>query len=125
MTLEWLRPEIIFGSILYAVIGIGVLGLFFVSLQSASAPSLPQRNSISTTAPTNIHKKTLASSDPLKAVGNASRCKAARLSAASRNAPTTASAASVSPADQTTSRDPWPSVCSRFSRFFDAAPVPT
>lgn len=32
MTLEWLRPEIIFGSILYAVIGIGVLGLFFVIL---------------------------------------------------------------------------------------------
>ncbi|HEV7576559.1 MAG TPA: DUF350 domain-containing protein [Caldimonas sp.] len=30
MTLEWLRPEIIFGSVLYAVIGIVVLGLFFV-----------------------------------------------------------------------------------------------
>jgi putative membrane protein len=30
MTLEWLRPEIIFGSILYAVIGIVVLGVFFV-----------------------------------------------------------------------------------------------
>jgi putative membrane protein len=30
MTLEWLRPEIIFGSILYAVIGIVVLGIFFV-----------------------------------------------------------------------------------------------
>ncbi len=30
MTLEWLRPEIIFGSVLYAVIGIIVLGLFFV-----------------------------------------------------------------------------------------------
>ena len=32
MTLEWLRPEIIFGSILYAVIGIAVLGIFFVIL---------------------------------------------------------------------------------------------
>jgi len=32
MTLEWLRPEIIFGSILYAVIGIAVLGIFFVVL---------------------------------------------------------------------------------------------
>lgn len=30
MTLEWLRPEIIFGSVLYAVIGIVILGLFFV-----------------------------------------------------------------------------------------------
>ena len=30
MTYEWLRPEIIFGSILYAVIGIVVLGIFFV-----------------------------------------------------------------------------------------------
>ena len=30
MALEWLRPEIIFGSILYAVIGIVVLGVFFV-----------------------------------------------------------------------------------------------
>jgi putative membrane protein len=30
MTLEWLRPEIIFGSILYAVIGIVILSLFFV-----------------------------------------------------------------------------------------------
>lgn len=30
MTLEWLRPEIIFGSILYALIGIVILGLFFV-----------------------------------------------------------------------------------------------
>ncbi len=30
MTLEWLRPEIIFGSVLYAVIGIVVLALFFV-----------------------------------------------------------------------------------------------
>ncbi len=30
MTYEWLRPEIIFGSILYAVIGIVVLLLFFV-----------------------------------------------------------------------------------------------
>jgi putative membrane protein len=30
MSLEWLRPEIIFGSILYAVIGIVVLGVFFV-----------------------------------------------------------------------------------------------
>jgi putative membrane protein len=30
MTLEWLKPEIVFGSILYAVIGIVVLGVFFV-----------------------------------------------------------------------------------------------
>ena len=30
MTYEWLRPEIIFGSILYAVIGIVVLLVFFV-----------------------------------------------------------------------------------------------
>ena len=30
MALEWLRPEIIFGSIMYAVIGIVVLGVFFV-----------------------------------------------------------------------------------------------
>ena len=30
MTLEWLRPEIIFGSILYALIGIVILGLVFV-----------------------------------------------------------------------------------------------
>jgi putative membrane protein len=30
MTLEWLRPEIVFGSVLYAVIGIVVLGVFFV-----------------------------------------------------------------------------------------------
>jgi len=32
MTLEWLRPEIILGSILYAVLGIAVLGIFFVVL---------------------------------------------------------------------------------------------
>ena len=30
MTLDWLRPEIVFGSVLYAVIGIVVLGVFFV-----------------------------------------------------------------------------------------------
>ena len=30
MTYEWLRPEIIFGSILYAVIGVVVLLVFFV-----------------------------------------------------------------------------------------------
>jgi uncharacterized membrane protein YjfL (UPF0719 family) len=30
MGLEWLRPEIIFGSVLYAVIGIVVLAVFFV-----------------------------------------------------------------------------------------------
>jgi putative membrane protein len=30
MTLEWLKPEIVFGSVLYAVIGIVVLGVFFV-----------------------------------------------------------------------------------------------
>ena len=30
MALEWLRPEIIFGSVLYAVIGIVLLALFFV-----------------------------------------------------------------------------------------------
>lgn len=30
MTYEWLRPEIIFGSILYAVIGVVVLLIFFV-----------------------------------------------------------------------------------------------
>jgi len=30
MTYEWLKPAIIFGSILYAVIGIVVLGIFFV-----------------------------------------------------------------------------------------------
>ena len=30
MTLDWLKPEIIFGSVLYAVIGIVVLLLFFV-----------------------------------------------------------------------------------------------
>jgi len=30
MTLEWLRPEIVFGSVLYAVIGIVVLAIFFV-----------------------------------------------------------------------------------------------
>jgi putative membrane protein len=32
MTLDWLRPEIVFGSILYAVIGIVILGVFFVVL---------------------------------------------------------------------------------------------
>ena len=30
MNLDWLRPEIVFGSVLYAVIGIVVLGVFFV-----------------------------------------------------------------------------------------------
>ena len=30
MTLEWLRPEIVFGSVLYAVIGIVILGVCFV-----------------------------------------------------------------------------------------------
>jgi uncharacterized membrane protein YjfL (UPF0719 family) len=30
--LEWLRPAIIIGSVLYAVIGIGVLAVFFVVL---------------------------------------------------------------------------------------------
>ena len=27
---EWLRPAIIIGSVLYALIGIGILGIFFV-----------------------------------------------------------------------------------------------
>jgi uncharacterized membrane protein YjfL (UPF0719 family) len=30
--LEWLRPAIIIGSVLYAVIGVAVLGIFFVVL---------------------------------------------------------------------------------------------
>jgi uncharacterized membrane protein YjfL (UPF0719 family) len=30
--LEWLKPAVIIGSVLYAVIGIGVLGIFFVIL---------------------------------------------------------------------------------------------
>ena len=30
MNMEWLKPEIIFGSVLYAVIGIVVLGIFFI-----------------------------------------------------------------------------------------------
>ena len=30
MGIEWLKPGIFFGSILYAVIGIVVLGIFFV-----------------------------------------------------------------------------------------------
>ena len=30
MTLDWLRPEIIFGSIFYAVIGILILAISFV-----------------------------------------------------------------------------------------------
>jgi putative membrane protein len=29
---EWLRPAIIIGSVLYAVIGIGILAIFFVIL---------------------------------------------------------------------------------------------
>jgi putative membrane protein len=29
---EWLRPAIIIGSVLYAVIGIGILAIFFVVL---------------------------------------------------------------------------------------------
>jgi uncharacterized membrane protein YjfL (UPF0719 family) len=29
---EWLKPAVIIGSVLYAVIGIGVLGIFFVIL---------------------------------------------------------------------------------------------
>ncbi|HEY2188185.1 MAG TPA: DUF350 domain-containing protein [Caldimonas sp.] len=30
--LEWLKPAVIIGSVLYAVIGIAVLGIFFVIL---------------------------------------------------------------------------------------------
>ncbi|HEX4233012.1 MAG TPA: DUF350 domain-containing protein [Caldimonas sp.] len=30
--LEWLKPAVIIGSVLYAVIGVAVLGIFFVVL---------------------------------------------------------------------------------------------
>src|SRR6187431_2834318 len=96
-----------------------------VSLQSPGPPLLPQRNSIRTTATTNIQKKILASSDALKVVGSASRCSAARLSGARRKAFRTVSAESASPADQTTSLEPSPRVSSRFRRLEAAAPVPT
>src|SRR6187399_1289449 len=49
-----------------------------VSLQSPGPPPLPQRKSIRPTATMNIQKKILASSEPLKVVGSASRCSAAR-----------------------------------------------
>ena len=34
--LEWLRPAIIIGSVLYAVIGIAVLAIFFVILDKVT-----------------------------------------------------------------------------------------
>ncbi len=40
MTYEWLRPEIIFGSILYAVIGIVVLLVFFVAIDKLTPYNL-------------------------------------------------------------------------------------
>src|SRR3954447_12243959 len=83
-----------------------------VSLQSPAPPPLPQRKRISTTAMMNIQKKILPSSEPLNVVGSASRCSAARCSGARRKAFRTASAESVSPADQTTSRVPSPWVSS-------------